>query len=151
MKNFNQKEILNYLGIGVLVLICVGFLSSFALKLTSNSGNDALLDEEIAKDNVSKVIQINILNACGEKGLAASFKKYMRKKGFDVLEIGNYNKEINKSLVIDRLDDMKSAFKVAGVLGVNDSLVSSKIDSTLYLRTTIILGKDYNTLKPFNL
>lgn len=150
MKSLSQKEILNYLGIGVLILICVGFLSSFALKITSNS-DEAILDNENAKGDISKVIQINILNACGEKGLAASFKKYMRKKGFDVLEIGNYHTNLEKSEVVDRLNDMKSAFKVAGVLGVNDSLVYSRIDSSLYLRTTIIIGEDFNTLYPFKM
>jgi len=150
MKNLTQKEILNYLGIGVLILICVGFLSSFALKITGNS-EEAVLDSENAKDDISKVIQINILNACGEKGLAASFKKYMRQKGFDVLEIGNYHSNLKKTEIVDRLNDMKSAFKVAGVLGVNDSLVYSRIDSSLYLRTTIIIGEDFNTLNPYKM
>jgi hypothetical protein len=53
-------------------------------------------------------------------------------------------------MIIDRVGDFASAKKVAKALGIADSLVTTKIDSTLFVRTTIVLGQDYPKLLPFN-
>ncbi|MBS1538504.1 MAG: LytR C-terminal domain-containing protein [Bacteroidetes bacterium] len=96
-----------------------------------------------------KFIQINILNGAGEKKIASKAMDYFRNRGFDVVEIDNYETLVEKSFVIDRVGDLNSAKQVAFALGVPDSLIRSDIDSSLYLRSSVILGKNYQSLKPF--
>ena len=96
-----------------------------------------------------KYLQINILNGAGEKKIASKAMDYFRNRGFDVVEINNYETPVEKSFVIDRVGDMNSAKQVSFALGVPDSLIQSDIDSSLYLRSSVVLGKDYRTLKPF--
>jgi hypothetical protein len=95
-------------------------------------------------------IQINLLNGCGDQGVARRAMNYMRALGFDVVEIDNYSRfSVRQSFVIDRVGDSVSACKTARALGIADSLRVVRIDSTLYVRCSVVLGKDYRSLKPF--
>lgn len=124
-------------------------LSSFIYKIIVAQPVNPYVDNK-NDEFYSKQIQLNILNACGESGVAAKFKEYYRIKEFDVVEIGNYNKELDKSIVIDRIGDLRSAYKIAQIAGISDTLVVSSIDSTMYLRTTLVIGKDWRELDIFN-
>lgn len=97
-----------------------------------------------------RAIQINVLNSIGQPGIASKAKEYLRRRGFDVVEVGNYDSPLKKSMIIDRTGEMKATINVAYALGINDSLVKQEIDSTLFLQSTIILGDDFTSLKPFN-
>lgn len=44
-------------------------------------------------------IKIKILNSTNKNGLAARYKKIFEEKGYDVVEIGNYNKRFNKTVI----------------------------------------------------
>lgn len=95
-------------------------------------------------------IQVNVMNGCGEDGVAHQTMDYLRARGFDVVEITNYEHfAVEHSFLIDRVGDTLSAHKVAYALGIPDSLIVEERDSTLYLRSSIVLGKDYAVLKPF--
>lgn len=97
-----------------------------------------------------EVIQINVLNACGVDGLASKAKEYLRRRGFDVVETGNYSEVLNKSVICDRVGDLKSADKVAYAMGISNKSIISQVDSSLYIRTSVIIGNDFFELKPFN-
>lgn len=95
-------------------------------------------------------IQINLLNGCGDQGVARRTMNYLRTVGFDVVEIENYSRfSVQRSFVIDRVGDSLSAKKTAKALGIADSLCIRRIDSTLYVRCSVVLGKDYFHLHPF--
>ena len=95
-------------------------------------------------------IQLNLLNGCGDQGIARRTMNYLRSAGFDVVEIDNYSRySVQRSFVIDRVGDSLSAMKTAKALGIADSLRIVRIDSTLYVRCSVVLGKDYRTLKPY--
>jgi hypothetical protein len=142
------KNIAIKFGIAILSVLILLLISSFIFKV-SGKPVDAKLDESLRTSRYD-VIQLNVLNGCGEEGIAGKTMDYLRALGFDVVEIGNYENNIEESIVIDRLGDPLSSRKVAYALGISDSLVVSKIDSNLYLRSTVVIGKDFNTLKPFN-
>jgi len=132
----------------IVCIISLTLLSSFVYQTFVVEEVTPLIDNE-SDENFNNTIQLNILNGCGEAGLAAKIKEYFRKREFDVVEIGNFKYETEKSLVIDRIGDLRSALKVARTIGVADSLVSTNIDSTMYLRTTLVIGKDWKTLEAF--
>jgi hypothetical protein len=95
-------------------------------------------------------IQINLLNGCGDQGVARRTMNYLRRLGFDVVEIENYSRfSVQRSFVIDRVGDSVSARKTAKALGIADSLRVVRLDSSLYVRCSVVLGKDYRLLKPF--
>lgn len=133
-----------------LLLVVVLFFSSMLYKLISAKPIDASIDPEVKKRTLEEVIQVNILNGCGEPGAATEVMHYLRKIGFDVVEIGNYPKTVEYSMVIDRVGDEISAGKVAYALGIDKDEISTEIDSNMFLRCTIVVGDDFKALKLFD-
>ncbi|MPM91514.1 hypothetical protein SDC9_138645 [bioreactor metagenome] len=149
MKILSDNKIANYSLIVSLGLLVVLMLSSFIIRLSSPPVSAELATETPKTNEAEQIIQVNILNACGKTGLANDVKNFLLQRGFDVVEIGNYDTPLDKSVIIDRLGDTTSSNKVAYAMGINENFITSEIDSTLYVRSTIIVGKDYFTLKPF--
>lgn len=121
-------------------------LFSFIIRLNSTPLNTKL-SENTESRGYNNTIQLNILNATGKTGLASQTRDYLRQVGFDVVEIGNYDTELDTSIVIDRLGDKTSAFKLSRVVGINEKNIKTEIDSSLYLRATLVLGKDFKNLR----
>lgn len=95
------------------------------------------------------VIQVNIVNASSVKGAGRTVLEFLRERGFDVVELSTSPNVVDTSVVVDRLGDRTSALKVASVLGIADSMVVSNLDSMMFVRASVILGKDLRTLEPF--
>jgi hypothetical protein len=93
-------------------------------------------------------IQIDVQNACGVEGIATKFTEFLRARRFDVPDYGNSKLRERYSKVIDRIGDPLSARKVAYALGIPEERIETSIDSTLYLRATVVVGEDYKTLRP---
>ncbi len=94
-----------------------------------------------------EVIQLNILNASGQSRISKRTMDFMRSRGFDVVEIGTYHRRTDSSFVLDRIGDSVSAARVAVTLGITH--IRLDIDSSLFLRNTVIIGTDYKSLRPF--
>ncbi len=99
---------------------------------------------------VGDIIQVEVRNGCGVAGLAAETTMFLRQHGFDVVEVGDFHRfDEAHSRVVDRVGDLESAKKVASVLGISEDRVEQDIGQEYYLDATIILGSDYETLRPF--
>ena len=142
-----MKSILTGVVIIFFIIVAI-FLFSFVYRVFISPPVVAELEFNRNQKNSREVIQVEILNSTKQIGLANKFMNYLRIRNFDVVKIGNHPDETTKSCVIDRLGDYNSAKKVAYALGISDSLISKSIDSTLFLRCSIIIGNDYNKLKP---
>jgi len=133
-----------FIGLNVLLgLLSLVLLSSFVDSSVFDKPEPAKLSETDARRSFEEVIQINVLNGCGEKGLAGKVQKGLRRMGFDVVEVGNFDQEINETIIIDRLGDRKSAYKLAHSLGIDEKFIFTEIDSSLYIRASLVLGKNY--------
>lgn len=131
---------------GVIVLMAYFLLD----RLFFSPPVDATIEQTDLLVREGEQIQVNVLNGCGKDGIAHRTMDYLRARGFDVVEITNYERfNVEHSFVVDRVGDSLSARKVAYALGIADSLLVTDIDSTLYLRGSVVLGEDYATLKPF--
>jgi len=150
MKIVSNNKTANILMLVAFGLIVIVMLSSFINRVIIAPPVDSKIEEGANSSENDLVIQVNVLNACGETGLAAKAMEFLRLRGFDVVEIGNYPKKEEKSLVLDRLGDLRSARKVAYAMGIPDTLVVSAVDSNLFVRSTVVIGKDFPLLKPFN-
>ena len=54
-----------------------------------------------------------------------------------------------RTFIFDRSGNLDAARKLATMLGVSQDKVFQKIDRTLYLDITVVMGKDYSRLKAF--
>ncbi len=130
--------ILSLIVLVILILSLVGRIAFF--KAPSE-------DENVAKP--PEPVQVNILNATNKDGIAAQTRIYLRSKGIDVVEIANFDRMEANSFIIDREGDRQSAVKLANEIGMSDSLIITQIDSSLFLKCSLILGYDYKKYYPF--
>ncbi len=100
--------------------------------------------DEIPRD----VIQVEVRNGCGVDGLAGAMAVFLRERGYDVVETGDYESfGVARSIVIDRVGDMETARKVAEALGVQQ--IEQDIRPEYFLDASVVIGLDYETLHPF--
>ncbi len=135
----------------IIVLSCVVFVLIYILinRLFINPPVDSLLPHNQRRTVSEQYIQLNILNGTNNKGIARQAMNYLRDRGFDVVEINNYESIVKKSFILDLVNDSLSAHNVAFAVGIGDSMILKRIDSSLYLRVSLIIGQDYLQLKPF--
>lgn len=149
MKILSNNKIGNIALIIGLALCVVLMLSSFITRIVTPPVESELDANTQPTNEVEQAIQVNVLNACGKNGLAKEVQNFLMERGYDVVSIGNYDEKLENSMIVDRLGDISSANKVAYALGVNDSAITCSIDSAMFVRATVIVGKDYLDLKPF--
>ena len=87
------------------------------------------------------------------------YKKYIGLEGWKVQlkpearEMGSALAEVEpnifeKSLVIDRVGNTANAIKIADALGIDRKNIIEQINKNYFLDATIVIGNDFNTLKP---
>ncbi|MCY7361342.1 MAG: LytR C-terminal domain-containing protein [Ignavibacteria bacterium] len=150
-----KKNLLNYILNGFIIIFLI-LVAYFGFSLINNSLKTDKSIKEITdttktitnQPNLS--IQLDVQNGNGEKGVASKITDYLRKNNIDVVEIGNYkSKDVERTLIIDRSGDNVKAKKVAAILGVNSKSIIQQLNNSLYLDVTVVIGKDFNELKPF--
>ncbi len=153
--NFNEKKekliriLLNVIN-GFLIVFVTLLIMSFTNRVLISPPVDSALEENIEKLNNLEIIQVSILNSTSVNGLANKARTYLQMRNFDVVEIGNSKDILPQSIIIDRMGDFASAKKVAKAFGIADSLIKTDIDSSLFIRSSIVLGQDYPKLPFFN-
>lgn len=145
--SFKNKSIIVNISLIFSIIILGILLSSFVFRVWISPPVDSELK---GNTPLEKIIQVNVLNATGQQGLANKVRIYLRDRGFDVVELDNSKEIHDKSIILDRVGDKIASHKLSYALGIRDSLINTQIDSNLYLKATIIIGKDYQNLKPFN-
>ena len=145
IKNVALNTGLVLLGLACLVLL-------YSLIARPGSSPSANPDRAAASDDlVGTTIQVEVRNAAGVSGLAATVMQHLRDDGFDVVEVGNHDAfDLEHTQIIDRIGDMESARRVATALGVDAEHIHQEIRTDLYLDASVLIGHDYETLHPFN-
>lgn len=101
-------------------------------------------------DLVGTIIQVEVRNGAGVDHLAAEATHYLRERGFDVVDVGNYKSfQQEQSVVIDRVGNPEAARKVAEALGIPADHVRQNVRRQYYLDASVIIGHDYRQLRPF--
>ncbi|OGU70845.1 MAG: hypothetical protein A2V93_03130 [Ignavibacteria bacterium RBG_16_34_14] len=137
--------------LNVIIILLAGliiFLSySLFTKITALTSGE----EETELNKTSRIIQLEVLNGCGITGIAEKLTNYLRQKDFDVVQVGNYTSfDIDNTLVVDRTGNKNNALKVAEALGIDSKNVIQQINNDYFLDVSLIIGKDFNRLEPFN-
>jgi hypothetical protein len=150
MKILSNNKIINYTFIFALGILVILMISSFIIRVSNPPVSSELANDVQKTNEIECAIQVNVLNACGKDGLAKQVKDFLIERGFDVVEIANYSEHIDNSIVIDRIGDYSSTNKVAYAMGIDPNCITTDIDSSQFVRSTIVIGRDYFTLKPFS-
>lgn len=128
---------------GALVLLLL-----FALATRSLAPRVDPLRDDTEGPLVGAIIQVEVLNGVGESNLAAEVNQYLRKKGFDVVLVEDYDHyDVEFSEVVDRIGDRSSALRVANALGIPEERVREEIVEDLYLDATVVIGHDFRQLR----
>ncbi len=78
-----------------------------------------------------------------------NFTFYLRKRGFDVVETANgVIPDRQTTAVVDAAGNYQNALRVAQALGVKKENVVTKLDPRSYVDVEVLIGRDYQTLKP---
>lgn len=133
-----------WVAIGFIALIVAALITSFIIRMF-NPPVEPTVDE----GGILTTIQVEVVNGSGVAGAGRTTMKFLRERGFDVVELSTLPSKSSKSMVIDRVGDRISALKVANVLGIADSMVVSDIDSMRFVRSSVVLGTDLEHLDPF--
>lgn len=112
-------------------------------------------NEEVYYTPIEKRIQLEILNGCGEKGVAKKLAGLLKKSKYDIVNSGNYiengkvNWDVKESKIIDQINNQPHARELADLMGVLYSNVESYENPSPIADITIVIGKDYKTLSIF--
>jgi 23S rRNA U2552 (ribose-2'-O)-methylase RlmE/FtsJ len=146
----------------ILAIVVVGFLYSFIQKSWAsgvtipnpqlNNEQKMQLAVDIYEANPILNIKVEVLNGCGEKRIAAKISDFLRTENIDVVRSENAdNFEYERTILIQRSDDLLNLKTVAKVLNfeINDEdRVIIQSSPTADVDLTLILGKDYRSVKP---
>jgi hypothetical protein len=157
MKQEFKKSALNYvLNITIIILgvVCIYLVFSLVTNTFLNRNKSVKDVQDSTKTSVTHQpnlsVQVDVQNGTGENRVGAIFRDYLKKKGYDVVDLGNYkSSDIYKTIIIDRTGDTRKAQRIAEVLGVSSRNIIQQINRDLYLDATIVIGKDFNELRPY--
>lgn len=137
----------------VILLLCVvavGLLASGILKGCSSPVNPRRIADSAGL--VGDVIQLEVLNGCGQDGLAHEMQTYLRQRGFDVVASGNHQSfGVEETVIVDRIGDDHAALEVAKALGLRRAAITSEPDPGLYVDASVVIGCDYESIPPFSM
>jgi len=120
----------------LLVIILAAFLISIIFMYTREN------PEEIRKKN--STLRVEVLNGCGENRLAIKVANVLRRRGFNVVKIGNATQsDFEKTVVIERSNDDYSNAKYFA-RRIKCKYIGKDIDPALHLEISLILGLDYS-------
>lgn len=138
-----------FINLTIILLAGVIIFMSYSL-ITKIKGHTSASDEEL-KNIPDVIVQLEVLNGCGVAGIADKFTTYLRKNNFDVVQVGNFTSfDVDNTIVIDRTGKKANAEKVANALGIDAKNIIQQINNDYFLDVSLIIGKDFNKLKPFN-
>jgi hypothetical protein len=98
-----------------------------------------LATEVRAPDSVR--VRVQVLNATRTRGLGRRATRYLRDRGFDVVEVGTSRETRDSTLVLDRSGHPEWAALVGELLG--GAPVEARPDSSRYLDVTVLIGASW--------
>ena len=109
-----------------------------------------LMNQVQTYDALNKIIQIEVLNGCGEKGVADLYANFLRKNNYDVIDYKNAdNFNYNSSKIIVHNNNL-AVENVADLFEIESKNVDYLFNENIFYDMTLIVGKDYKQLESFD-
>ncbi len=144
IKRAKNKKPLRFLELGILFLlvIVVVYAASFTVQIARGYSGE--------NDATEYYLNLQVLNGCGEKGLAnklanrieVSVEKPLAVRVIDTDNFDNFG--VEKTFIISRKENLTAANLLAGQLGLENAVTYREIeDNYLDIGATLVLGRDY--------
>jgi hypothetical protein len=147
MEQQSKKRFL--LNIAIVLLLFFNGMQLYGI--FSRNSTSIVPSAKTVNDTTHVPLQINVLNGCGINGVGTTMTKYSRKFGYDVVEMGNYKSfDVEQSIIIDRSGKMNEALELASLIGIHKKNVVQQFSNDQLVFASIVIGKDYKSLKPWN-
>ena len=146
--------------IAILTIISLLFISSFIYEIVFNeheNHQDISLEEILkSKSNSYEIktgerIKVEIQNGCGQGKIAEMYQRFLRDKGFDVMDAKNASsfEHINSKIIIKSGNGEMASF-LSNLMGINDSLITSSPNQDDIIHLILIVGKDFDLLESYD-
>lgn len=123
------------------IIICIIFGVAVFTGIKRNISSD-LTNNELVQPKIPDIGQIQILNGCGISGAAGAVADFLRKKRFDVKNIGNAETwNYPFTIVVSRKKDLSIAQNICEALDTDKLIMLRNNDETYDV--TVFIGSDF--------
>jgi hypothetical protein len=129
---------------GFLAVAVVALVASFVWRMFIRPPVEPIVDW-----HHDRAIQLRVLNGAGVPGVAQTVQQYLRRRGFDVVDIGNAQHSYSQTVLYDHLGNRHAVEQVCYALDLQPHAVVQQLDSDLALHCSVVIGQDWATLRPF--
>jgi hypothetical protein len=98
-------------------------------------------DDSTARAPHGVRVRVQVMNATTTTGLARRATRWLRDRGFDVVDVGSTRERLDSSLVLDRSGHPDWARRAARAMG--GARVEARPDSSRYLDLTVLIGRSW--------
>ena len=125
-----------------IISIALYFIKSYS----NNSGENKSSGIDLKNSKIVKA-EIEILNGCGDAGIATLYSNFLMHEGFDVIESKNADNfdYLNTNIIVHDRTKMAIAQKLAKTLDIKNIVMNENGIWDL----SIIIGKDYKIIDSF--
>jgi hypothetical protein len=162
LKSF-AKSIFQNLLIIVSISVALLFLYSGVSSFFNNQSYEPIINnlsfedlsllrtKSVYEQKTNKIIKMEILNGCGESGIASRYTKFLMSLGYDVLDNSNANSfNYEKSIIKLHTANHDMAQEIAKAMGMEEESIIEDLNPNLTFDVSLILGKDYKNLESFH-
>jgi len=111
------------------------------------SPDPARQEQEEAAPPASGPYTVEVFNASGRAGLAASTAKRLRALGFDVITEGNYRTVEKNTRIVGFSGDTEAALRLRAALGLEEQEIRVNTSAKSVAGAAVILGQDFGSEK----
>ena len=131
-------------------LIILLAIAIYSLKIyLSNDKIEDMTYQTNLESNIVIKAEIEILNGCGEAGVANLYANFLRQEGFDVIESRNADNfdYLNTNILVHKKEMISVAKNLAKTLKIKEIKL---IEEGMW-DLSVIIGKDYKELDSFEI
>ena len=137
------------------VISCLAFLIFFSINNNfiiqkTNQNPTTLMKESVIEEKWNNRLQIQVLNGCGDKGVADLYTSYLRDNGLDVIDYKNADHFDYKNTIIIVHNNNLLVENIADLLQIDSRNIDYLFNNNIFYDLTIIIGKDYKSLNSYN-
>ena len=110
-----------------------------------------LRTKSIYEQKTNQIIKMEILNGCGDSGVASRYTKFLMSLGYDVLDNSNASSfNYEKSIIKLHTANRDMAKEIAKAMGIEEESIAEELNPNLTFDVSLILGKDYKKLESYH-
>ena len=146
-----KKTAIKLLFILATIIIVFIFYENDDYNIIENENSSITLMNQSKMDNfLNDRVQIQVLNGCGDKGIADLYATYLRDNNYDVIDYKNadhFNYNISKIIVHNNNLLVEN---IADLFYIQSTNIDYVFDENIFYDLTLIVGRDYKNLDSYN-